>query len=117
MTQLTHVFVTVPEGRLVPIPASEATAAGGELLKAEPGKLYAVKWSTFTRKRVAGGDFVLANKNGKHVTTPTEATAPANTRAAPDGSVDPDQRSDEEIAKGHTKPAPKFDTSDTGKDR
>lgn len=120
MTTPTHVFVTVPEGRIVPVPRAEAAAAGGALLKAEPGKLYALPWSTSTRRRIAAGDLVLVDRDGKPVKHAHESAAPADIKLAPDGSVDADQRSDQEIAKeavAKAARAHRFDTSDTGKDR
>ncbi len=122
MTTPTHVFVTVPEGRLVPVPRSEASAAGGGLLKAAPAKLYALPWTTFTRRRIAAGDFVLVDRDMKPVKSPSAAAAPTDIKLAPDGTVDADQRSDEELAKESVAKASRlargtFDTSETGKER
>lgn len=128
MPPVTHVFVKVPEPktedelpREVPLPAGEGAAAGGMLAKATPGKLWRVMWSTYTRKRITGGDFVLVTKAGKPAKNEREADASGFVRIAPDGSVDDDQRSDEEIAKATELEAAKakiaarssFDTSDT----
>lgn len=100
MPRATHVFVIVPAPtkedptvRSVPVPQSEAVANGG-LLIAVPGKRYALPWSTYTRKRVRAGDFVLVNAGGTRVDTGEAAAAPADIKLLADGSVDPDQRPD-----------------------
>jgi hypothetical protein len=109
MAKVTHVFVTVPEGRIVPVPSNEATAAGGTLLRCGHGKVYCLPWSTFTRRRIPSGDLVLSNSAGSKVTSIEAARAPANTRLEPDGSVSTDQRTDAEINKAATT------TTDKGK--
>lgn len=110
MPPITHVFVTVPQGRKVPVPASDAAVAGGSILIAEWGvdaegnpktkaNLYALPWNTYTRKRVRSGDFVLANSSGTTVKEAIEASAPATTKLDETGAVAADQRPDDEINK------------------
>jgi len=115
---ITHVFATVPAGRLVPIPASEASAAGGAVLLCAPGKLYCLPWTTYTRRRINGGDLVLCNSGGTAVKDAAAASAPASTKLAPDGTVDTDQRSDAEInaAAAKASAAPTPTPTPTGKD-
>lgn len=103
MPRPTHVFVTVPKptkedptDRRVPVPMSEARTAEG-LLIAVPGKVYALPWSTSTRKRINGGDFVLSKRDGSRAKNEVEAAADPNTKLGPDGAVAEDQRSDDEI--------------------
>lgn len=72
---ITHIFVTAAPGREVPIPAGEATAPGGALLRCVPGKVYRLPWSTYTRKRVASGDLVLADRRGSKVSEFANADA------------------------------------------
>ncbi len=97
MSALTNVFVTVPEGREVPIPASEGSSAGGSALRLLPGKVYAVKWTTYTRKRIAGGDLILSSRFGTKVETPELARAEASIKLDADGAVSSEQRTDVEI--------------------
>jgi hypothetical protein len=97
MPPITHVFVTVPTGRLVPVPANEGTGAGGRLLMCEPGKVYCQPWSTYTRKRIAGGDFALATRDGSPARTREEASASASTLRDDSGAVAADQRTDATI--------------------
>jgi hypothetical protein len=99
MSQITHVFVIVPEGREVPIPQSEGSSAGGGVLIAKPGKQYAVRWTTYTRKRINAGDFILTDAKGAKVKEAHDARAPETIKLAPDGTVDADQRPDDEINK------------------
>lgn len=95
------VFVIAAEGREVPIPPSEAAAAGGTLvrIRADKGadgkpKRFALPWTTYTRKRIAAGDLILVDADGKPAKDRHAAAAPADVKAAPDGSVDADQRPD-----------------------
>jgi hypothetical protein len=67
MPPITHIFATVPEGRECPIPPSEANAPGAALLVCRPGKVYRLPYTTFTRRRVLGGDLVLSNRRGTKV--------------------------------------------------
>lgn len=73
---ITHVFVTVTEGREVPFPAGDAAAPGGAQLKAVAGKVYRVAWSGYTRRRIAAGDLQLADAQGGEVSNESEARAP-----------------------------------------
>lgn len=97
MHRITQVFATVPTGRLVPIPTSEATAGGGALLTCAPGKVYVLPWTTYTRKRVKSGDLVLTNQGGTAVADPLAAIAPDTIKIAQDRTVDADQRTDDQI--------------------
>lgn len=97
MTQLTHVFVTVPEGRIVPMPANEAPGVGDEQHRCHPGKVYVVPWTRYARGRIAVGDFVLSNKGGTAVKSTEEARAEATIKLDHDYTVATDQRSDVEI--------------------
>lgn len=104
MSQLTHVFVTVPEGREVPINKNEATAAGGMLLRCVQGdpkspNVYKLPWTESTRRRVNAGDLVLSNQSGTRVDTGERARAAATVKVDADGIVSRDQRSDEDINK------------------
>jgi len=89
------VFVIVPEGREVPIPATEATAAGGAALRCKPAakgaaaRVYRLPWSTYTRRRVNAGDLVLCDRQGRKVASAASAAAPAELELAPDGTVPP----------------------------
>lgn len=123
MATPTHVFVTAAEGRLVPIPANEGSAPGAALLKCEAGKLYRLPWSTYTRKRIAGGDLVLVNRGGTKVDSPEAAAAPDVLKVDDAGAIAADQRPDEIInaeadarEKAAVATAKRFDTSDTGKE-
>lgn len=138
MPPITHVFVTVPgpsdkdprqTDRRVPVPPSEAAGAGGAMLILEPGKLYVLPWTTYTRKRIKGGDLELVTKDGKPAKDPAEASAPSSTKLEADGTVAKDQRTDAEINEAAAKEAakaaidksppsakaPTFDTTDTPK--
>ncbi len=97
MNPLTHVFVTVPVGRLVPVPASEARAVGAVVLLCEPGKVYALPWSTYTRRRLKTGDFILSNQGGTAVKDAESARASSTIKIAADGAIDSDQRTDAQI--------------------
>lgn len=115
----THVFVTAAEGRLVPVPPNEASAPGSTLLKCEPGKVYRLPWTTYTRKRINAGDLVLCNMYGTRVATVEAAAAKSAVKTDDTGAVATDQRADETIraelekqAKADAKPEPKFDTTD-----
>jgi hypothetical protein len=106
MPPITHVFVEVPKPtekdpaeRLVPIPANEATAAGGEQLRCVPGKIYRLPYSSFTRRRITAGDLSLVNKGGTKVKVLKDADASGFVRLEPDGTVSKDQRTDEQVAK------------------
>lgn len=101
---ITHVFVIAAEGRLVPVPPSEATAAGASLLtlkaSEEKGKplVYVLPWTTYTRRRIGGGDLFLTDRSGTKVGSPDKARADGIKLEA-DGTVATDQRPDEEINK------------------
>lgn len=97
MSALTHVFCKVPEGREVPIPANEASSAGGGVLRCLPGKVYKLAWTTYTRRRILGGDLILTNQGGTKVDSPEAARAAATVKVDGDGAVDADQRPDDEI--------------------
>lgn len=97
MSPITHVFAIVAEGRKVPIPANEASSAGGGLLCCVPGKVYKLPWSTYTRRRINAGDLFLSNQGGTKVSTPLEAKASASIKVDADGAVASDQRTDEQI--------------------
>lgn len=99
MPQLTHVFVTVPEGRIVPMPANEAPGVGDEQHRCVPGKTYRVPWTRYVRKRIDAGDFNLSNQGGTKVSTPEAARADASIKLEHDYTVAKDQRSDDEINK------------------
>lgn len=75
MSQLTHIFVTVPEGREVPVPAGDASAPGGVLLRCMPGKVYRVPYSGYTRKRLRMDDFIPCNARGTKVPELEQANA------------------------------------------
>lgn len=70
-----HLFVTAALAREVPIPTSEATAPGGELLRCLPGKVYRLPNTTYTRKRLASGDLLLCDRAGKLVDSHERAAA------------------------------------------
>ncbi len=72
----TFIFVTAALGREVPIPAGEGTAPGGTQLRCTPGKTYRLPYSTYTRKRIAGGDLLLVNAEGLPVGSLELASAP-----------------------------------------
>lgn len=115
MAKSNLVFVTVPEGRIVPIPPQEGGAAGGALLRCLPSdadakRVYALPWTTNTRRRINSGDLILSTRDGKPVKTRELAAAPDGVKLSHDGTVAADQRSDEEI--NAATPAPKFDTTD-----
>ncbi len=104
MPPITHVLVTAVEGRLVPIPPSEGSAAGAAILTIEPGKVYRLPWSTYTRKRLAGGDLELVNAKtrkprgkGEKPATPEEASVKVDLKITATGELDADQRPDTEI--------------------
>jgi hypothetical protein len=114
MTAITHVFCTVPEGRLVPIPAGEASSAGGGLLRCVPGKVYKLRWTTYTRRRIIAGDLILSNQGGTKVKTAELARAAAAIKVDGEGAVAADQRDDDEINRtAKASKAAQFDTSDT----
>lgn len=103
MPRPTHVFVIVPKPtkedpaeRSVPVPMSDARSSSG-LLIAVPGKVYALPWNTSTRKRINGGDFQLAKQDGTRAKHEVDAAAPADVKLSPEGWVDEDQRSDDEV--------------------
>jgi hypothetical protein len=116
MSQITHVFVIVPEGREVPIPQSEGSSAGGGVLIAKPGKQYAVRWTTYTRKRINAGDFILTDAKGAKVKEAHDARDEINKEAEARAAADA-KRAELDAARAHRTPHARetFDTSD-GKD-
>lgn len=97
MSKPTHIYVTAAEGREVPVPPSEASAPGAQLLKCLPGKVYVLPNSTYTRRRLLSGDLLPCDRAGKIVGDVDQASAPAElgevmqaaTEATMQGSVAP----------------------------
>lgn len=123
MSKPTHVFVSAAEGREVPIPTSEATAPGAQLLKCRHGRVYRLPWSTYTRRRINATDLYLTDSIGRRVANELEAAAPdlegTDFELGPDGDVVRRGTSAEtpgtpdELEAAPTAPVEKFDTTDT----
>lgn len=100
MPPITHVYVTVPEDANNPREISRRVPmlAGGDTARLlEPGKLYAVPFDTYIRKRIAAGDLAYATKDGKAASSAADASAPSTVKLEADGTVATDQRPDDEI--------------------
>lgn len=113
MPNPTHVYVTAAEGKLCPWPASEASSPAGQL-RVEPGKVYRVPYTTFSRRRLNSGDVLLCTRDGKIVKPGdlTSAAAPNEEHQDETGAI----ALGEVTAQGSTAPmhtAGSFDMSDT----
>lgn len=104
---ITHVRITAADGRMVPFPASEVSAPGGDQLRAVAGKRYRVPFTTYSRKRIASGDVVLVDAAGKPTKDLAAASCPDECHLDETGAI----AADEVTAQGSVAPA--FDLTDT----
>lgn len=63
----THITVTAPEGRLVPIHPSDGTDPSGMLLHVEAGTVCRVRYSQSTRRAINRGDLIPCSLEGRPV--------------------------------------------------
>lgn len=76
MAKPNYIFVVAAEGREVPIPRNQASAAGARLLICKPGEVHRLPYGSFVRRRLASGDLRLTDRTGKPVNELAAAVAP-----------------------------------------